>query len=70
MTRSNIADVEAIYCVRTAKAIGVWPDEDARNKDQLIWFPLSQVEVSGNQQRGGIVEITAPQSLFEEKGMV
>lgn len=68
--RSDLTDVEVLYCHSTAKALAVWADEDARKRDDVIWIPLSLCEFTGNATRGGVIELTAPRGILEEKGLV
>lgn len=64
--RSNLVDLELLWCHETEKAILVQIQE-GRNEDK-VWLPKSLVEYS--RRSGGVVEVTMTQSLAEEKGLV
>lgn len=64
---SRIIDLEVIWTHETEKAVLVASDEEA----EPVWLPKSQVEIDkGEHIRGSLIEITLPQSLAEEKGLV
>lgn len=65
--RSNIIDVEAVYAAKTERAIGVASPQGGKD---LIWFPLSQVEVDGECFYGRTITLTGPERLFIDKGLV
>jgi hypothetical protein len=67
MTRSNITDVECIWVHETDSAIKIKRHEKDMHP---VWFPLSQVEVSGPRARGCVVTLTGPEDLFLEKEMI
>ena len=65
--RSNIIDAEAVYAAKTERAIGVAKEEGGK---ELAWFPLSQVEISGECIYGQVITLTGPEQLFIDKGLV
>lgn len=64
--KSNLHDIEVIFQHATDRAVCVRFDEDSDD----TWIPLSQCEIDGERLRGGIVSLTAPQSILEERGLV
>lgn len=70
MSRSNLQDIEVLFCHQTERAVGFWKDEDHMKSSDPIWIPLSICEVSGTPRRGGVVTVTAEQNVLEERGLV
>lgn len=67
--RSDIIDVSVQFQHKTEKAICVRETEDGED----IWFPLSQIEVDADindLRRGEIVEISGPEDLIMDKGLI
>ncbi|MFG6599349.1 MULTISPECIES: hypothetical protein [unclassified Sulfitobacter] len=64
--KSNLQDIEVIFQHATERAVCVRADEDSDD----TWIPLSQCEIDGDRVRGGIITLTAPQSILEERGLV
>ena len=64
MTRSNIIDIDVEVLARTEKAVLV----HTGNKEQAVWIPLSQCELS-KSGFGGIETLTLPEWLATEKGL-
>ncbi len=60
---ARLVDLELIIVRFTDNAVLVQSDEDSEE----IWLPLSQIEI---QDEGGICEITMPELLALEKGLV
>lgn len=68
--RSGIIDIQVIYQHATDRAVCVRSDEKS-TKD--VWLPLSLIELDfmGKPRvRGMVVEVTGPESLFEEKELI
>lgn len=68
--RSDIVDVQVIYQHATDRAVCVRSDEKS-TKD--VWLPLSLVELDflgKERRRGVVVEVSGPESLFEEKELI
>lgn len=63
--KSDLIDVTMQIHHRTERAILASDDGD---KEKAVWLPLSQVEVS--MKDGGTAEITMPEWLAVEKGLV
>lgn len=75
--RAPFVTVSAVYQTETAAAVCVRETEDEGAPD--IWLPLSQVTVTpltralfsgATPARGDLVEITAPEWLLLEKGLI
>lgn len=64
MPRPSLLDLSVIIVHRTERAVLVKDAEHAEPK----WLPLSQVEVEG--EPGGIGQVTLPEWLAIEKGLV
>lgn len=63
--KSNIIDIDVEVTHRTEKAVLV----HTGNKEEAVWLPLSQVEVSPSGF-GGIETVTLPEWLAQEKGLI
>jgi len=63
--KSNIIDVDVEVTARTAKAVLV----HTGNKEEAVWLPLSQVEISPSGI-GGIETVTLPEWLALDKGLI
>lgn len=63
--KSDLVDVEMQLHAETEKAIRVSDDGEDENG---VWLPKSQVEFV--RKKGGIVVVTLPQWLAEQKGLV
>lgn len=63
--KSDLVDVSVVLHHETPKAVLV---SDDGNRDRGVWLPLSQVEVE--HKKGGVVEVTMPEWLAIEKGLV
>ena len=64
--KSDLIDVSAQLHHRTAKAVLVSSDGE---RDEAIWLPLSQIEITGPDKHG-VVEITLPEWLAKDKGLI
>ena len=65
MSKSDLIDLTLQKHHETPKAILVSDDGD---KNRAVWLPLSQVEVVEKGQ--GIVEVTVPEWLAKDKGLI
>lgn len=65
MMKSNLVDLELSLHATTEKAILVSVDGDGERSE---WLPKSQIEYQ--HRSGAIVEVTLPESLAVEKGLV
>lgn len=63
--KSDLIDIMMQLHAETAKAVLVSDDGD---KDKAIWLPLSQIEVE--HQSKGVVLVTLPEWLAEQKGLI
>lgn len=63
----RVVEVECIFKTSTEKAVLVWEDESSKVD---IWLPKSQIEIYGEQVRGNVITVVAPEDLFEEKGLI
>ena len=67
--RSNVIDIQVIYHHDTHLAVLVSADEDEAS--EMIWLPKSQIAYDDLPAVSGtIVEITIPERLAEEKGLI
>jgi hypothetical protein len=64
MNRRTLIDLSVIIVRRTEKAVLVKDAEGAKP----VWLPLAQVEVEG--EVGAVGEITLPEWLAQEKGLI
>lgn len=64
--RSNLEDIKVIAVHQTKLAYLVKADEDSPG----VWIPKSQCQIDDPFIKGKIVELTAEQSVLEEKGLV
>lgn len=62
---SEVVDIAVQIHAKTDRAILVSDDGD---KEKAVWLPLSQIEVEMKQ--GGTAEITLPEWLALEKGLI
>jgi len=58
--------ISVIFQHATERAICVRETEDGED----IWLPLSQIEVDDDADRGEVIDLTAPDWLLEDKGML
>ena len=65
MAKSDLIDLTLQRHHETPKAILVSDDGD---KNKAVWLPFSQVEVVEKGQ--GIVEVTVPEWLARDKGLI
>lgn len=63
--RSNVIDIDGAIEARSAKAVLF----HTGNKEEAAWLPLSQIEVE-ETGIGGIVTVTLPEWLAQEKGLI
>lgn len=63
--KSDVIDVAVHLHARTEKAILV---SDSGDKAKAVWLPLSQIEIE--EKGGGVGEITLPEWLALEKGLI
>lgn len=63
--RSDVIDIDGAIEARTDKAVLF----HTGNKEEAVWLPLSQIEI---EETGisGIVTVTLPEWLGEEKGLI
>ena len=61
----KLVDLEMIYIMGTDRAVGVKADEEA----EMIWLPRSQVECDADII-GDVCEVTMPEWLAKEKGLI
>jgi hypothetical protein len=64
-TRSNLVDLTLQLVQQTERAILVSEDGDP---DKAVWLPKSQVEFE--EVRPGIADVTLPEWLATERGLV
>lgn len=63
----SLLDLELIYLHDTAKAVLVAIDEMAEG----VWLPKSLIEIHECQNiRGSVMEITIPEHLAMDKGLI
>ena len=63
--KSDLVDVTMRLHHSTERAVLVSDDGDEK---KAAWLPLSQIEVA--QRHGGTVEITMPEWLAKDKGLI
>lgn len=63
--KSDLVDIAVQVHHRTDKAILVSDDGD---RDKAVWLPLSQIEIE--ERAKGIVEVTLPEWLAMDKGLI
>ena len=63
--KSNVIDMDLHIHARTEKAIKVSDDGD---RDNAVWLPLSEIEI--HRTVGTIIEITLPEWLALDKGLI
>ena len=66
--RSNLIDVTVELHASTEKAVLVSDDGD---KNKAVWLPRSQIEIAKLPNRKGpIYEVTLPEWLAQDKGLI
>lgn len=65
MTRASLIDLQLRLHAETERAILVSDDGD---REKAVWLPLSQIEV--NRRDGAVIDVTAPEWLATEKGLI
>lgn len=65
--RSNLVDLSVYIHHETDKALLV---SDNGNRDQAVWLPKSVVEIEGDYQVPSVIEITLPEYIAEERGLI
>lgn len=70
--RHDLTDITVIFVKETEKALGVRKTEDS---SFVIWLPKSQIEFSTEGSgphvlKTGYVEVTLPEWLAQEKGLI
>lgn len=65
MTKSDLVDLTCHLHHQTERAVLVSDDGD---KQRAVWLPLSQCEVEPKGR--GVVEVTCPEWLALEKGLI
>ena len=65
MGKSDLLDMTLHLHFKTDKSIKVSDDGD---EDNAVWLPLSQIELE--PKGGALVEVTLPEWLAIEKGLV
>lgn len=63
--KSDVIDMDLHIHARAEKAIKVSDDGD---RESAVWLPLSQIEI--HRTVGSTVEITLPEWLAVEKGLI
>lgn len=64
---SGLVDLTVRVHGRTAKAVRVSTDGEDRSS---VWLPLSQVELAEPERIGGPAQLTLPEWLAIDKGLV
>lgn len=64
--KSNLHDLQVIFQYATDRAVCVRGFEGSDD----VWIPLSQCEIDGDRQRGGVITLTAPESILVDRGLV
>lgn len=64
--RRDLHDMMFVEHHRTPQAVLVSEDGD---EDTAVWLPLSQIEI-GEPGEDGAVEVTAPEWLLMDKGLL
>lgn len=64
---AKLTDVTMTLHVETQAAILVSDDGD---KEKAVWLPKSQVEYTEPKGKGNITEVTLPEWLAKEKGLI
>lgn len=64
MTKSPLVDILMHVHVETSQAVLASDDGEKKN---AVWLPLSQIEI---HKRGSHVNITMPEWLAREKGLI
>lgn len=65
--KSTVIDVTVMLHHRTDKAVLVSDDGDPKSAS---WLPLSQIDIDDSASSGDAVEITLPEWLAVEKGLI
>lgn len=68
--RSNLVDITLERCpATTEKAAAFWQgDYDETGREVWVWLPLSQIEIE--EKGGDTVEVTMPEWLAKDKGLI
>jgi len=64
--KSNLIDIDLEIAHRTEKAVLVHTGE----RESAVWLPLSQIEVDPDHTVAGVVTVTLPEPLAQEKGLI
>ena len=64
--KSNLIDITVEIEAETDKAVLVHEGD----KSKAVWLPRSQIEIEKNALNGGIYEITLPEWLALDKGLI
>lgn len=65
--RSDLIDISIIVIRETDRAWGI---EDENKPGAVIWLPKSQCEISSIKKPSGVAELTCPEWLAKEKGLI
>lgn len=65
--KSDLEDITVVLHHTTERAVLVSENGD---RDDAVWLPLSQIEVRPVSNASGCVEITAPEWLLKDKGLI
>lgn len=63
--KSDLYDITVVVHHQTDDAVLVSDDGDRRN---AVWLPLSAIEIEPRDR--GMAEITAPERLLQDKGLI
>lgn len=64
--KSDLIDIEVIFQAATDRAYCVREFEGGED----IWLPKSKCQIDGEEKRGAVVPLTAPEWLLMEKGLI
>lgn len=64
--RSDLVDLTLVYFRDTDKAILVADTEDSTK----VWLPKSEIEYEFDADHAGVVDVTLPEWLAKDKGLI
>lgn len=67
MTKSDLIDITVQLHHETERAILV---SDGGDPDKAVWLAKSQIEFSPIKDQSGVIEVTLPEWLATERGLV
>lgn len=65
--RSDLIDLSVVVIRETDKAWGI---QDESKPETVIWLPKSQCEITSIKNPSGVAELTCPEWLAKEKGLI